>query len=292
MKYRIKHVTHYQYMQSVAMCRNEARMSPINNQHQTCLSHRYVIQPSPQLIEKHFDYFGNQVTHFTILQAHKELRISVFSEVEVLDKNFDKIVAQALTHEQMTDLLTHAKKTTDLRAVEYTLPSLLIQISDAVKSYAAPSFTPGRTLYETCLDLMQRIFTEFKYDPTFTSISTPLEEVIAHKKGICQDFAHLAIACLRSQGLAARYVSGYLETVPPPGQKKLVGADASHAWFSVYFGDGVWLEFDPTNNIVPKQQHITLARGRDYSDVSPLRGIIYGGGEHELLVSVDVNRIG
>ncbi|MEN9849778.1 MAG: hypothetical protein RL368_2518, partial [Pseudomonadota bacterium] len=139
-------------------------------------------------------------------------------------------------------------------------------------------------------DLMRRIFTEFTYDPHFTTIITPLSDVLLHRRGVCQDFAHLMIACLRSLGLAARYVSGYLETLPPPGQVKLQGSDASHAWLAVYVPGRGWIDFDPTNNQIPTNQHITTAWGRDYSDVTPLKGIIFGGGEHLLSVSVDVNR--
>ena len=135
---------------------------------------------------------------------------------------------------------------------------------------------------------MQRIYTEFKYDPEFSTLATPLKEVLEHRSGVCQDFAHLAIGCLRSQGLAARYVSGYIETEPPPGKERLVGADASHAWFSVFQPGVGWLDFDPTNNQIPGERHITVAWGRDYADVTPLKGVAFGGGEHELKVSVDV----
>ena len=139
---------------------------------------------------------------------------------------------------------------------------------------------------------MGRIFREFEYDPHFTTVATPLSEVLAHRKGVCQDFAHLAISCLRGLGLAARYVSGYLETLPPPGQPKLQGADASHAWFSVFIPEMGWIDFDPTNNQMPMDKHVTVAIGRDYSDVTPLKGIIFGGGNHELEVSVDMTNLG
>ena len=174
----------------------------------------------------------------------------------------------------------------------YLLESEFIEFSEQVRAYMDKSFTPNRPLLEAVEDLMHRIYQEFDYVPGFSSIATPLAEVIKHRKGVCQDFAHLAIACLRMRGLAARYVSGYLETIPPEGQERLVGADASHAWFSVFVPHQGWVDFDPTNAQIPSEQHITVAWGRDYADVAPLKGVVFGGGEdNELDVSVDVERI-
>jgi transglutaminase-like putative cysteine protease len=174
----------------------------------------------------------------------------------------------------------------------FLLESEFIEFIDGLKDYSQKSFSTGRPLLEAVEDLMLRIYKDFKYDPGFSSIATPLIEVLKHRKGVCQDFAHLAIACLRMQGLAARYISGYLETVPPKGQKRLVGADASHAWFSVYVPHLGWVDFDPTNAKIPDEQHITAAWGRDYADVAPLKGVIFGGGDENILeVSVDVERL-
>jgi transglutaminase-like putative cysteine protease len=161
-----------------------------------------------------------------------------------------------------------------------------------LQSYAERSFAEGRPIVEAVYDLMERIHRDFTYDPHFTTLATPLSEVLKHRRGVCQDFAHLAIGCLRTQGLAAKYISGYIETLPPPGQEKLIGADASHAWFSVFVPDTGWLDFDPTNNQMPMDQHITLAWGRDYSDVTPLKGVIFGGGKHDLKVQVHVENLG
>ena len=158
----------------------------------------------------------------------------------------------------------------------------------AFREYAAPSFPLGRPLLEAMADLNRRIHQEFTYDPHFTTVATPLNQVLTEQRGVCQDFAHLAMACLRAWGLAARYVSGYLETLPPPGQPRLIGADASHAWLAVYVPGVGWAEFDPTNDCMPGEQHITLAWGRDYGDVAPLKGVMTGGGSHSLEVSVDV----
>ena len=181
----------------------------------------------------------------------------------------------------------------ELREIRhYVLDSPMATASRELASYAEPSFPAGRPLLEAVHDLMERVHREFTYDPGFTTISTPLSAVLANRRGVCQDFAHLTIACLRSLGLAARYVSGYLETLPLPGQEKLQGADDSHAWFSVFLPDAGWMDFDPTNNQIPQYQHITTAWGRDFGDVTPLKGVIYGGDPgHRLQVAVDVERL-
>ncbi|AUM12851.1 transglutaminase family protein [Ketobacter alkanivorans] len=291
MKYRIKHTTHYEYSSQVSMCFNEARMSPVNSAHQTCARNRFVIHPAPESLHKRFDYFGNQVTSFDILQPHRELSVTVYSEVQVLAHAQQALFSADYPWEFVRDSL---KTTTDPEQIvvrEYILPSMLIPVFDEVKEYADKSFKPGRPVMEAIRELVERIFKDFKYDPGFSSISTPLKTVLEHRRGVCQDFAHLGIACIRSMGLAAGYVSGYLETLPPPGQEKLEGADASHAWLAVYLPDHGWMHLDPTNNMVAGDQHITLAFGRDFADVTPLKGVIYGGDDHELSVSVDVRRI-
>jgi transglutaminase-like putative cysteine protease len=167
----------------------------------------------------------------------------------------------------------------------------MILINPAIESYARLSFPAGMPVLEGGMDLMRRIFTEFAYDQSASTVETPVDQVLANKGGVCQDFAHLAIACFRSLGLAARYVSGYLETLPPPGKPKMVGADASHAWLSLYVPDEGWVDLDPTNNVIPGEMHITVAWGRDYSDVAPVKGVVTGGGLHSLDVKVDVARI-
>jgi transglutaminase-like putative cysteine protease len=178
-----------------------------------------------------------------------------------------------------------------LDARQYALDSPMITVTSELANYAQSSFQANRPFVDVVHDLMQRIYTDFTYDPSFTTIATPLSDVLSHRRGVCQDFAHLAIGCLRAYNVAARYISGYVETVPKAGQTRLVGADASHAWFSVYIPNTGWLDFDPTNNTVPRDQHITLAWGRDYADVTPLKGIAFGGGQHTLSVSVDVLKL-
>jgi transglutaminase-like putative cysteine protease len=178
-----------------------------------------------------------------------------------------------------------------LRALEYTLESPYVRFSDALFEYAAPSFTARRPLLEAVFDLTRRVFADFKYEPGSTTVATPVDEVLKTRRGVCQDFAHLQLGMLRMLGLPARYVSGYIHTVPPGGQSRLQGADATHAWLSVYCPGFGYVDFDPTNGAIPKDQHITLAWGRDFSDTSPLRGVILGGGEHRVRVGVDVVRI-
>ena len=291
MKFRIKHTTQYQYNSPVSLCFNEARMSPANNMHQTCARNRFVIHPVPDSVHKRFDYYGNQVTSFDILQPHKELTVTVYSDVQVLDPSRQFLFSGDCPWEYVRDSLKTTTLPDLLPIREFLLPSPLIPDLAAIREYAAKSFAPQRSLLEACLELMERIHTDFVYDPSATTISTPLATVLEKKRGVCQDFAHLGIACLRAVGIAASYVSGYLETAPPPGQKKLIGVDASHAWYAVHMLDDGWVAFDPTNNIMPSEQYITVAIGRDFADVTPLKGVIYGGDQHHLKVSVDVDRI-
>jgi transglutaminase-like putative cysteine protease len=238
------------------------------------------------------DIFGNRQASFSIEKPHNELIVTAISEVDIVTAGSLLDAAFPTSWEQAVE---HLKTSTDPETIEtrmFVLESEFIEFSDDIKKYSMVSFSEGRPLLEAVEDLMHRIYKEFKYDPGFSSIATPLEEVLKHRKGVCQDFAHLAIACLRMQGLAARYISGYLETVPPEGKARLVGADASHAWFSVFVPHLGWVDFDPTNAKIPDEQHITAAWGRDYADVAPLKGVIFGGGaKNKLEVSVDVERI-
>lgn len=177
-----------------------------------------------------------------------------------------------------------------LAAQFFSIPTRLTQANKAILDYTLMSFTPGRSIVESCDDLMNRIFNDFTFDPSFSTINTPVSHVFEHKRGVCQDYAHLTLTCLRSIGLAARYVSGYIETIPPPGQEKLTGADATHAWVALFVPGSGWIDYDPTNNLKPYDQHVTLAVGRDFADITPLKGIMFGGGNQVLDVSVDMNR--
>jgi transglutaminase-like putative cysteine protease len=290
MKYRLIHNTLYEYNESVSLCHNEAHLIPRTTQFQMVLNNLVEISPFPTLHYDRTDFFGNPTTYFSIQFPHRQLSVTSSSEVQLQDTYYD--LDNSPCWEEVRDTLTSESVNPSLlEAREFMLDSPFIAATVSLRTYALPSFVPGRSILRATNDLMNRIFAEFVYDPHFTTIVTPLEEVLAHKRGVCQDFAHLMIGCVRSMGLSARYVSGYLETLPPPGQVKLQGSDASHAWLAVFVPDVGWVDFDPTNNKIPINQHITTAWGRDYSDVTPLKGIIFGGGENVLSVSVDVQRI-
>ena len=295
MRYRISHVTRYEYGDPVSLCHSITHLKPRETPFQHCISSQLRVSPWPSVSREHRDIFGNRVNYFAIQQSHSMLEVSANSEVEITIPLVPAL-EQSPAWEQARNGLQeeHNPRTNAVRIFSLSSPAL--SHSAAATIYAQSSFTPGRPLLEAASDLMTRIYTEFEYDPAFTTIATPLDEVLKHRRGVCQDFAHVGIACLRGLGLAARYVSGYLETVPPAGQPKLRGADASHAWFSVFVPGldhtGNWVDFDPTNDCLIHEQHVTTAVGRDYQDVTPVRGVFYGGGEHELTVAVDVDRIG
>lgn len=292
MKYRVTHSTKYHYSKNVTRCHNVAHLLPRVTPRQSCDISELNISPLPASVSEWTDFFGNRQASFSIEKPHDELIVTAISEVEVIADSSLLAEAFPISWEQAVEHLKTASDEQDIDARMYVLESEFIEFSDDIKKYGTKSFTPGRPLLETVEDLMHRIFKEFDYVPGFSSIATPLEEVLKHRKGVCQDFAHIAIACLRMYGIAARYVSGYLETIPPKGKKRLVGADASHAWFSVYVPHQGWIDFDPTNAKIPDEQHITAAWGRDYADVAPLKGVIFGGGDkNKLDVSVDVERI-
>lgn len=292
MKYRVTHTTRYIYSNNVSMCHNVAHLLPRNTPRQTCDISELNISPLPSSTSDWLDIFGNRQTSFSIEKPHTRLTVTAISEVEVLPASSLIDAAFPTTWEQAAEYLKNSNDPDTIEIRMYTLESDFIEFSDTILRYGGKSFTVDRTLLEAVEDLMHRIFKDFRYDPGFSSIATPLQDVIKHRKGVCQDFAHLAIACLRMHGLAARYVSGYLETTPPKGKKRLVGADASHAWFSVFVPHLGWVDYDPTNAKVPDVQHITTAWGRDYADVAPLKGVIFGdSNENKLQVSVDVERI-
>ena len=310
MKYRITHTTIYHYSQPVGLCQNEARLQPRNFWRQQCHNSRFDITPTAMDFRERLDYFGNRVTYFAIQHPHTQLMVTAISEVTIFPRQSSLDLFNQITWEQTRYLLQETQMQTQsqsqpgqiqlqnqdqtpeiLDARQYVLDSSMVTVTPELADYAQNSFLPDRPLVDVVRDLMQRIYKDFTYDPTFTTIATPLSEVLGFRRGVCQDFAHLAIGCLRAYGMASRYISGYVETLPEPGKQRLVGADASHAWFSVYVPGTGWMDFDPTNNTVPLDQHITLAWGRDYADVTPLKGIAFGGGQHSLSVSVDVLRL-
>jgi transglutaminase-like putative cysteine protease len=287
MIYRIVHRTTYKYKYPVSVGNHVACLKP-----RTLLNHQLArnelsIQPVPATCTERVDYFGNLLCFFTIQEAHKELVVESRSEV-IVDRNVTPWPQQSLPWEEAARLLPNDQSPAGLEAYQFGFESPRIRVRPEFASYALQSFTPGRPMPEALLDLTARIHRDFRFDSKVTNVRTPTEEVFRKRRGVCQDFAHLQIACLRSLNIAARYVSGYLRTYPPPGQPRLVGADASHAWVSAYCPGFGWLDMDPTNNVVPSDGHVTLAWGRDYGDVSPLRGLILGGGAHTLKVGVDM----
>lgn len=288
MKYTITHRTSYHYNSGVALCHNEARLLPRETPWQICQPSQLTIRPRPALSAERQDFFGNRVLYFAIQDIHQQLDVTVVTAVQVLDARPFGETSPSPPWEQALTLLREDFDPEIIEARQFVLDSPFVATSPVFRDYAEPSFPLGRPLLEAVADLNQRIYREFTYDPHFTTVATPLNTVLEKRRGVCQDFAHLAIACLRELGLAARYVSGYLETLPPPGKPRLTGADASHAWLAIYVPGAGWAEFDPTNGCMPNEKHITLAWGRDYGDVAPLKGVMTGGGSHGLDVSVDV----
>jgi transglutaminase-like putative cysteine protease len=289
MIYRISHTTIYDYSEPVTLCHNLARLTPRDSPRQSCRSSELRIAPAPDVQILQTDYFGNPATFFTLQKAHHKLTITALHEAEV-GPFAAPAPAGTASWEAVRERLQSDRDPEWLDAYQFTFDSPYCQADAELAEYAAPSFGEGQPILEAVLDLTGRIHEEFTYDREATTVATPLGEVLAGRRGVCQDFAHLEIACLRSLGLAARYVSGYLLTNPPPGRQRLVGGDASHAWLSVFCGDAGWVDVDPTNNQIPSDQHIVLAWGRDYGDVSPIKGVILGGRHHTVSVAVDVVR--
>jgi len=287
MIYKIVHRTTYKYKYPVSVGNHVACLKPRTLLHHQLTRSELRIQPFPATRAERVDYFGNLLCFFTVQEPHKELVVEAQSEV-FIDGNATPWPQQSIPWEEAVSLLPDDHSPAGLEAYQFGFESPRIRIRPEFASYALRSFTPGRPMLDALLDLNARIHNDFRFDSKSTNVRTPTEEVFRKRRGVCQDFAHLQIACLRSLNIAARYVSGYLRTYPPPGQPRLVGADASHAWVSAYCPGVGWLDMDPTNNVVPSNGHVTLAWGRDYGDVSPLRGLILGGGAHTLKVAVDM----
>jgi transglutaminase-like putative cysteine protease len=285
-RFNITHTTTYDYRSPVTVAHHLLRLAPRRLLRQFALEHSLEIQPAAAT-HRHIDYFGNEVVFAAIEGAHRQFRVTARSCVAVAPP-FIPEASETLAWESVRNLCRTDRTEPVLDASEYTFASPHVPLEPAFGAYAEPCFPVGCPILEGVLDLSARIHGEFKFDPTATTVSTPLAQVLERRGGVCQDFAHLMVACLRSLGLPARYVSGYLETLPPPGQTKLVGADASHAWVAFFCPGLGWIDVDPTNNRLPSMQHITLGWGRDYGDVSPIRGVLVGGEEHSLSVAVDV----
>lgn len=287
MKYRVTHTTTYSGDQPVSICHNEAWLRPRELPYQPCSRYELAISPVPSCQTSRVDYFGNQVAVFSFYQGYETLTVTSVSELSIRSRR-EQWQAPTPPWEDVRDRMRSHADADWMAAYEFVFDSPRVSVGEQVAEYARSSFAPGRPILEAVQDLGARIHRDFEYKPNSSTVTTPVEEVLRSRKGVCQDFAHLQIAALRSVGLAARYVSGYLRTHPPEGKPRLVGVDASHAWLSVFCGESGWVDVDPTNNLWPDMEHITVAWGRDYGDVCPLKGVYIGGGHHTLQVSVDV----
>jgi len=290
MNYHITHRTVYEYTAPVSVSHHVARLEPLATAAQSRESFSLQIFPEPALRKTRTDYFGNQLCFFAIQEIHSKLEIITSSRVTV---RVDKPAQNESTApwESVAAMFRDPVSPEVVEPYQFFFDSPLIRASAELADYARESFSENTPLLAGARDLNRRIFKDFKFDTRATTVATPLEEVWEKRRGVCQDFAHLGIACLRSLGLPARYVSGYLRTRPPEGKPRLVGADASHAWFSIFSPGTGWVDFDPTNNVQPAEEHITVAYGRDFGDVSPVAGILTGGGKHIVKVAVDVEQI-
>jgi transglutaminase-like putative cysteine protease len=286
--YDVSHRTIFVYSQQVSISHHVLHLLPRENPRQVCLRSSLVVQPAPTVRTEGLDYFGNPVTHLMVQDPHNRLLVHASSQVEVQVPS-PVALERTPSWETVARAIEEARSPAALEAAQFAFDSPYAAGIDETYAFARECFPPDTPVLAGAMAMTARIFEEFEYQGGVTDVSTPVADVLSQRRGVCQDFAHLQIACLRSLGLAARYVSGYLLTRPPPGQEKLVGSDASHAWIAVWSPDVGWVDFDPTNNMIPGDEHISLGWGRDYGDVSPINGFMIGGGSHEIQVAVDVN---
>lgn len=285
----VLHETAYDYVPPVRTAQHMAHLKPANSGRQRLLSHRLTVDPEPAQQTEAVDVYGNARSFFSLQFSHDTLRVVAESLVETAAS---EVPAESPPWQEVTERMRYHRGAKYDPASEFIFASPYVPRDDAFVAYAQPSFPEGRPVVEAARELMQRIHADFEYETTATDVNTPALEALALRKGVCQDLAHVMLGCLRSLGLPARYVSGYLLTEPPAGQPRLVGTDASHAWVALYLpateGPGAWVDFDPTNDRTAGEDYVTLAIGRDYSDVSPMRGVIHGGASHSLRVAVTV----
>lgn len=285
MRYSVRHQTRYLYSDQVAISYNRVHSQPRYCEWQTYSQARLSIDPEPAFLARQTDFFGNPVTFFTVQEPHADLSVTVHFEADVRSRDYTQ---DSCGWEELVSRLKSPPDSSALEASQFRFPSNWVEVSEPLRRFAASSFKPGKSVLEGARDLCRRIHNDFVFDSEATTIATPVQEVLDSKRGVCQDFAHLFIGGLRSLGLAARYVSGYILTMPPPGQERLQGADASHAWISIWAPPLGWVDLDPTNDLLVSDQHVTLAWGRDFHDVSPMRGVVLGGGAQVVKVGVDV----
>lgn len=292
-KIQIEHETLYKYQTEVELAHHLAYLSPLSSRWQEVIDSSIEISPEPDTRSESKDAYGNARTFFTMTMPHKELSVRALSTVRLIDRYANYVIAQSPAWEEVCQALSYTLDSSYQPASEFAFSSMYVPRLSELKDYAEPSFSTGRSIGQACAELSGRIHRDFTYAPAATEIHTPMLEAFKNRAGVCQDFSHILIGCLRALGLSAQYVSGYLLTKAPKGQVKLRGADASHAWVAVYCpgAPGDWLELDPTNNLIPGLGHVRLATGRDFGDVSPLRGVIRGGGEHTLSIAVTSEEI-
>ncbi|RUO98628.1 transglutaminase family protein [Hyphomicrobium sp.] len=290
MIFEIAHKTHYRYHSTVVQSLHLMHMTPRALSGQVVRHHNLLIEPSPASRQAGVDVFGNPNLIVDIEAPHRELLILSRSTIE---KHLPPSVKLSATTpwDALDFRLLRAANERDVHVLMFRCASRLTTPTLEIADYSVRSFAPSRPVLEGAMDLIMRIYNDFEFDPHATDVSTPVSQVFAMRRGVCQDFAHLALACLRARRIPARYVSGYLHTHPPVGRPKLQGADASHAWISVWAPESGWVDLDPTNGILARDEHITVAYGRDYDDVSPISGVLRGGGEHSVSVAVDVNMV-
>lgn len=290
MIYDVVHRTTYRYEEPVDLSYHVMRLTPRGLPCQRVLRASVIATPAPVRVHDTTDYFGNVATYMSLEEPHAELVVDARCAVDVRFPA-PPPAERTLAWEQVRDALDGGGLPVETAAVEFVRESPMVAIDEAVRDFALPSFSPGRPVLGALLDLNRRIKADFAFDPRATGVATAVREVMQLRRGVCQDFAHVMIACARAMGLAARYVSGYIRTHPPAGQPRRVGADASHAWVGVFVPGTGWIDLDPTNDLVVSEEHVVLAWGRDYGDVAPIRGVILGGGAHRLDVSVDLRPV-
>lgn len=289
-RFSIRHETLYQYAEPVALSHSEARLMPREMPWQILDRQSITLAPTPGDRRERTDAFGNSVLYFAAHEPHdRAVALSEFT-VDLLPEHRPDPATSGTAWTKVPANLRNLPSAEYAALYPYMIPSARVPANQEIAAYGREAFA-GEDLVEGCQRLMAAIFRDFTFDPSSTTVTTRVEEAFADKRGVCQDFSHVMICALRSLGLPARYVSGYIETVPPPGKEKLAGADATHAWVSVYDPACGWLDFDPTNNLSPSTQHITIGWGRDFDDIIPLKGVVSGGGSQQLSVSVDVRRI-
>ncbi|MBN2163033.1 MAG: transglutaminase family protein [Pontiellaceae bacterium] len=286
MIYRLRHSTTFEYAQPVSLVYNLLHLKPRPLPWQAGHSSRLTILPEPVVLREYTDYFGNIVSYCAIQQKHEAMRIVIESEIEVMRR--PPATPSGTPWQDSLDALRQLKGPMVCDAAQFVFESLQLHHLQEAMDYVMPSCIEGRSIHEVAIDLMHRINKDFTFDPTSTNVSTPVLEVLKKRRGVCQDFAHLMISCLRCVGIAARYNSGYIQTTPPPGKPRLQGADASHAWVGVFCPQNGWLDLDPTNDKMANEEFITIGWGRDYSDISPVKGILMGGGDHKVKAEVDM----